>query len=147
MSDKRRFANAGDASKELFDGFNDWCSAFSSHSLQSSYAIIAANWAVHSNAHAILSNIFAKLSMATITAFLVINPLLCRWMILLYKKRCNFTDQNKKQWEVEFNETEKESSCWPYTKLIEILGESLRALKTWAPIISGILFIFSLFIF
>lgn len=146
MSDKRRFNNVGEASKELFDGFNEWCSALSSHSLQAAYAIIAANWAVHGNAHAILTNIFAKLSMATTIAFLGLNLLGSRWMILLYKERCEYANNNKKQWEKEFHEAETAPSSWPYTKSIENIGFALRILKTWAPVIAGLLFILSLFL-
>lgn len=145
MFDNRRFKNVGEASKELFEGFNKWCSVLSSHSLQAAYAIIAANWVVHGNANAILDNIFAKLSMAITIGFLGLNLLGARWMTVLYKKRCEYANENKEQWEKEFEEAAQVTSSWPYTKLIENLGFWLRLLKAWAPVIAGILFILSLF--
>jgi len=145
MADSRRFKDVGEASKELFDGFNEWCSALSSHSLQAAYAIIAANWAAYGNANAILNNTFAKLSMATTIAFLGLNLLGTKWMALLYEKRCEYANQNKERWEKEFEDVVAISSSWPYTKLIEGLGFWLRLLKTCVPVIAGGLFILSLF--
>ena len=83
--------------------------------------------------------------MAIIIGFLGLNLLCTRWMTLLYKERCEYANINKERWEKEFNEAATASSPWPYTKLIENLGFLLRMLKTWAPVIAGILFILSLF--
>ncbi len=145
MTDQRRFSKPGDAWQELFDGFNEWGATLSSHGLQAAYALIAANWAVHGNARAILDNIFAKLSIAMIICFLGLNLLGDWWMVLLYENRLKYADDDKDRWEKEFQDAAKEKSSWPYTKLIENLGLWLRILKTLAPVIAGILFILSLF--
>lgn len=146
LSNNRRFETAGEAAKELFDGFNDWCGALSSYSIQVAYAILAANWAVHGTANAIWNNIFAKLSMALVILFLGLHLLGIRWMALLYKNRSEYANTNKQRWEEEFHDLEKINSPWPYTECIQKLGLCLRILKTWAPVIGGALFILSLFI-
>ena len=146
MSNNRRFQNSGEASKELFNGFKDWCSALATYSLQTAYAIIAANWAVHGVTNTILNNLFAKLSIGTIIGFLGLNLLCTGWMALLYQNRSDYTDEDRERWENEFKEAAKKPSPWPYTKLIQGLGLSLRILRTLTPIIAGLFFILSLFL-
>ena len=64
-----RFESAGEAAKELFDGFNVWSGGVSTYGAQTSYAIIAANWAVYGSADKILSNKLAVFSMIIIILF------------------------------------------------------------------------------
>ena len=97
LTNNRRFETAGDASKELFDGFNDWCGALSSYSVQTAYAILAANWAVHGTANAILNNIPAKLSMVVVILFLGLHLLGLRWMALLYKNRSEYANVDEER--------------------------------------------------
>jgi len=37
-SKKRRFENAGEASKELYNGFNEWCSILTKHSIEAAFS-------------------------------------------------------------------------------------------------------------
>jgi hypothetical protein len=125
----RRFANVGDASKELFEGFNDWSATVSSYGMHMAYALIAANWAVYGNAKAILQNTFAKISVAIVIFFLVLN-LLCTWiMTRAYSKRCDYADKNKKRWSEEFEREIDLPSDWPYTKFIAKLGDFMRLIS------------------
>ena len=141
----RRFDKAGDATKELFDGFNKWSATVSNYGLHMAYAVIAANWAVYGDAQAILSNLWAKFSVAIVVSFLGLN-LLCAWLMTWqYAKRCEYADEDKARWSREFNSEYTSSSAWPYTKFIEGLGDFIRLLKAWAPIIAGIVFILGLF--
>ena len=64
-NDSSEFTSAGEALKKLGQDFNDWCSIFTTHSIQAAYAIIAANWAVHRTTDAILNNSFADINSQT----------------------------------------------------------------------------------
>jgi hypothetical protein len=141
----RRFSNAGDAVKELFEGFNDWSATVSSYGIQMAYAVIAANWAVYGDAQAIIGNIWAKYSIAIVISFLGLN-LFCTWLMTsLYDKRCAYADVDKARWSSEFEREKISPSAWPYTKFIEKLGKFMRLLKVWTPIVGGIVFIIGLF--
>lgn len=141
----RRFANAGDAAKEIFEGFNDWSATVSSYGMHMAYAIIAANWAVYGDAQAIIGNLWAKFSVAIVISFLGLN-LFCTWlMTILYTQRCEYADESKARWSNEFQRENTTSSAWPYTKSIERLGGFIRLLKVWAPIVGGIVFLLGLF--
>ena len=122
-STSRRFSNAGDAVKELFEGFNDWSATVSAHGMYTAYAIIAANWAVYGDAQAIIGNLWAKSSIAIIISFLGLN-LFCTWLMTkCYAKRCEYADENKARWSSEFEREKISPSAWPYTKFIERLGD------------------------
>ena len=144
-SQSRRFSSAGDAVKELFEGFNEWSVTVSSYGIHMAYAVIAANWAVYGNAQAIIGNLWAKSSIAIVISFLGLN-LFCTWLMTsLYAKRCAYADEDKTRWSSEFEREKTSSSAWPYTKFIDRLGKFMRLLKVWAPIIGGIVFIIGLF--
>ena len=144
VNNNRRFKNADEVTGQLNQDFNDWCSILTTHSLQASYAIIGANWAVHGTASNILDNSFSKFSMLLIIVFLVLNIFANSWMIHLHHRRFIYAEENTNRWKVEFNQS-KGKRYWPYTKLIENLGVVHRFLKTFIPIIAALLFILSLF--
>ena len=80
----RRFEKPGDASKELFDAFNEWSRAVGTYGVHTAYAVIAANWAVH-RGQGIMSNPWAKWSLGVAIAFRAIH-LVCTggitWLLL-----------------------------------------------------------------
>ena len=141
----RRFSNAGDAAAELITGFNDWSANISLYGMHMAYAVIAANWAVYGNAQTILSNPWAKYSVAIVILFLGLN-LFCTWLMTnSYAERCDYADDDKNRWANEFKNEDAKSSAWPYSKYIENLGDFIRFIKVWVPIVGGIVFILGLF--
>jgi len=143
----RRFENPGEAAKELFDGFNEWCEILTRHSIQATFAVIAANWAVHGSTESIIDNSLAKWSLGIAIAFLGINLLVAGWMSYLYNKRRKYADEDKERWEKEFQKAGEasKSTPWPYTDFIQGLGSFLRFFKVIVPFIAAILFVLSLF--
>jgi preprotein translocase subunit SecG len=140
----RRFDDAGEALKEVEQAFDDWCSILTSHSLNATYAVIAANWAVHGNHQAILHNGWSKSSMTVALVFLGLNLLMTWWMSRLHDEQSSYAGRDPKRWEKEFKE-KSEDPYWPYTKWITNVGRALRALKVWMPIIAALFLIISLF--
>ena len=142
----RRFVSAGDAVKELFEGFNRWSASVSSYGMHMAYAVIAANWAVYGDAQAIIANGWAKFSVAIVITFLGLN-LFCGWLMTWqYAKRCKYADEDRNRWSDEFEKENTSPSAWPYTSFIERLGDFIRLLKVWAPLAAGILFVLGLFL-
>ena len=141
-NDQSVFITAGEALKKLGQDFNDWSSILTTHSVQASYAIIAANWAVHSDANAILVNCYSKWSLVI---FLGLNLLCTQLMIRMHYRQYIYAEKDSERWQKEFKETRGKRTYWPYTKNIEHLGVFMRWLKVWAPVISAFLFIISLF--
>ncbi|MCK4825384.1 hypothetical protein KA005_57080, partial [bacterium] len=101
--------------------------------------------AVYGDAQAILGNLWAKSSVAIVISFLGLN-LFCTWLMTkCYAKRCEYADADKARWSTEFERENTLSSAWPYSKFIEQLGDFIRFIKVWAPIVGGIIFIIGLF--
>lgn len=155
MSNRRRNENAGDYANEIFDSYNAWSAGLGTYSVQAVYALIAANWAVHTNASGILGNVFAKFSIIVAVVFLGLNILATGLISRLCNKRVEHSEDCDR-WDREFKETQdipegttgkrkKELKAWPYTSLIQNVGSFIRILKIWAPVLAGVLFILSLF--
>ncbi len=142
---RRRFKNAGEAAAELFSGFNDWSAILTKHSIEAALAVVAANWAVHGTAGALLRNGWSKWSMAVAIAFLGLNLLLTGLMASRYNKQTGYADHDKDRWEREYEKAAGKASVWPYTRFIEVLGCVLRGLKVFVPLIAALLFVVSLF--
>lgn len=145
-SEKPRFASPGDALKVLSSDYNAWSELLTRRSVEISFALIGANWAVHGTADKILENDASKWSLILIMSFLGLNLLATKWMAWLLVRRFRYGEKNAERWKCEYNKTKGKVDPWPYTRAIERLASSLQNLKIWAPILSAVLFIASLFI-
>jgi hypothetical protein len=139
-----RFETHEAAIAQLNKDFNDWSAILTQNSVNASYAIIAANWAVHGSTGNILSNNAAKWSIGIVLLFLGANLLGSFLMSKLHYDQFLYAEQNPRKWEAEW-EAGKSLRYWPYTKGIEFLGVSIRRLKVSAPITACLFFIASLF--
>jgi len=141
----RRFTDSGDAFQEILDSWNTWSSAVGKYGVQTTYALIAANWGVHGSNTERISNTWSLASFAVAIAFLAIHLLSTYWVSLLYRQRVNYADENRERWNTEYLTENKNGTAWPFTKLIEWVGLVLLFLKAVIPVISGSLFIVSLY--
>jgi hypothetical protein len=140
-----RFENPKAAAQEVVSAFNDWSSMLTNRSIEASFAVIAANWAVYGSAAAILAKPFAKWSIIAVIVFLASNLLMEWLMCCLLFARSQYAERDHNQWQQEYDETKGTPDPWPYTEGIENLGHGLRVLKAFVPLIAAVLFIVSLF--
>lgn len=144
--DTSNFSSVGEGSKRLQDDFNAWSEMLTTRSIELSFAIIAANWAVHGNENNILNNFFAKWSILIIFVFLGVN-LMFTWLLSerLFARH-DYAEKNHESWKKEFENYKKEKNpIWPYTHFIEGSPKYLRHLKFLLPLLSASFFIKSLF--
>ncbi|OVE74484.1 hypothetical protein BVX94_00100 [bacterium B17] len=140
-----RFKTAGEALDRLGRDFNDWSEILTTRSIQAAYALIAANWAVHSSVDAILQNIWAKRSLVSVFVFLGLNLVLSYFITGSLYRQYYRAESNLDAWEKEYEKSNKQPSAWPYTKTSEILGAALRAIKVWMVVLATLFFLVSLF--
>jgi len=128
--------------KKLIERYNAWSAGLGGYSVHAAYAIIAANWAVHTKTESIIKNLFAAWSIGICVGFISINIFMV-WLITeLLNSRIKKAMQNVEWWQREFSR--RATTKWPYTWGIETLSLLLRLIKALAPITAGLLFILSL---
>lgn len=140
----RRLQSPGAAHDELTTGFNELSAALTTYSVYAVYAVIGANWAIHGTAQTLLSNQWAKWSMVIAIGYVAVHLTCVGCMTLLYRRRCDYADHDKKRWAREYANNAARGSPWPYTHLIQRLGGTMRAFHVLGPLASGALLIVSM---
>lgn len=140
-----RTKSSEDALDEVNDYYKTWTGMLTTRSLELSFAIIAANWAVHNNANAILNNIWSKLSILIILLFFGVNLIGSYIMGELLRICCSNAAKNPEKWKQEYEDPGIRPPNWPYTNGIVKLGLYLRIIKLLAPITASVCFLVSLF--
>ncbi len=135
------YADPQDALRFLGKRFDSWSLALSDRSLQLSYALVAANWAVFGSQDKILDSTFAKISLGLIVLYLALNLLLTRFIVWLLRRRFAYAEDDHVRWEAEYHEAIGKNDPWPSTKAIDGTSRVLREIRTWVPIGAGIAFI------
>jgi hypothetical protein len=139
------YASSDEALKAVKDDFLYWTGTLTDSSFELSLALIAANWAVFGSVQRILSNPRAKTSLGLIIATLAISLAGAKYVGELHDRRVKYAAQDVDRWEKECAAAYGTTSPWPFTIKIERLGRCLREVKTWLPLLAGILFLVALF--
>lgn len=135
------YDSAEDALKELAEAFNYWSSQVTTTSVQMCYAVIGANWVVFTSVGKILSNSWARASLATVLLALAVNLVsslgLAEWM----RRRFEKADKDRPGWDTEFKREKDKHGVWPYTVGVERMGIALRYVKVLLPLSSGLMLV------
>jgi hypothetical protein len=121
-----------------------WTGKLTDTSLQLSFAIIAANWAVFGSVAGVLASFWSKLSIALVIVALGFSLAAAKWMGELLRSRVGYAESDLSRWASEFKATSGKCDPWPFTSAIDSLGWGMRATKTWLPLIAGISFLIAL---
>ena len=141
-----RFANAGEATKELVEAFNAWSSILTKRSIEVAFAVIAANWAVYGGTREIITNLWARWSVVVALLFLGYNLVATWLMARRHWDRIELAESDHDSWKEACEQTAGTNDPWPYTKKIESLGHTMRSVKAFAPVVGAALFLLSLFL-
>ena len=138
------YGTPADALKAVHERYNYWTEKLTDSSFQLSLAIIASNWAAFGTVDKILSNNWAKLSLASVLLSLGINLVGTNVIGEQLRNRVLYAEGNTKRWQEEFEAAIGEQSSWPYTDNIDKVAKKLRWGKTWLPLLGGVLFLLAL---
>jgi hypothetical protein len=139
------YASSSDGLKAVKEDFLYWTGKLTDSSFELSLGLIAANWAAFGSVQKILSNIWAKSSLAIVIATLVLGLVGAKIMSELHRRRINYAGQDRSRWEKECAAALGRIDPWPFTKGIDVLGRCLREIKTWLPLLAGAFFLVALF--
>lgn len=126
------------------DDYLYWTGRVTDTSLQLSFAVIAANWAVFGSIDTILGNFWAKLSLALVIVGLGASLIAASVMGGLHARRVEYAESDAGRWQQEFENTSGKRDPWPFTSTIESVGYWQRAAKTWLPVAAGLSFFVAL---
>ncbi len=139
------YSDSTDALKAVREDYLYWTGRVTDSSLQLSLAIIAANWAAFGSVQKILSNRWSKYSLGLVIVTLGLNLFGAWWMGELHQHRIDYAGKDAGRWEKECAAALSHKGPWPFTRMIEYLGFSLRIIKAWFPLFAGALFLLALF--
>lgn len=143
----RRFKEPGDAARELHVHFGDWSSGQAKYALQLTFALMAANWALHGTTTAILDNRWATWSMVAAIAYLAVFHGLMSWLVRLSRRQHRYADADKRRWASEFAANAGAQSDWPYTPWMERVGTFMYWAHLVGPLLCGALLLCSVYNF
>jgi hypothetical protein len=140
----RLFASADEGTKAVREDFLYWTGKLTESSLQMSFAVIAANWAVFGSVQQVMNNFWAKASLSVVVTSVALSLVGAKHMGELHRRRAEYAVEDSERWEKEYAATLDGSEPWPFTNWIQLIGRVLRELKTWLPLVGGALFIIAL---
>lgn len=117
--------------------FDSWTKQLSDRSIELSYAIIGANWAVFGSTGKLLSSPYAKVSIVVSIFFLGLNLGLTSLIATLLRSRYAYAEDYSALWREEFESSKGKHCPWPSTKAIDNTASILRMARTWLPLIAG----------
>lgn len=148
---QRRVASTGalyespsEALKAVREDYLYWTEKLTDTSLQLSYAVIAANWAVFGSVDKLLSNLWSRLSMGLVVSALLLSVFGAKWMGELHRKQVDHAESDLERWDAEFKANAGKRVPWPFTNGIERLGRVTREMKAWLPLLAGMAFLIAL---
>jgi hypothetical protein len=138
------YESPSDALKAVRDDYLYWTEKLTDTSLQLSFAVIAANWAVFGSVDKLLSNFWSKLSIGLVIFALLLGVFGAKWMGELHRRQVDHAESDLTRWDAEFKANAGKRVPWPFTSAIEYFGRVMRELKAWLPLLAGIAFLIAL---
>ncbi|SPE27193.1 membrane hypothetical protein [Acidobacteriia bacterium SbA2] len=131
--------------KKVQTEYEYWTGKLTDTSMQLSYALIAANWAVFGSANSVLHNRYSKWSIALVLFALGVN-LFGSWLLgELHRARAVGAETRSSEWNLEWERYKGQTNPrWPFTRSIIAVGRTMRYIKVWFPLIGGGLFLIAL---
>jgi hypothetical protein len=139
-----RYPDPGAAQKDVQDDYEYWTGKLTDLSFQLSLAIIGANWAAFEKLDRILQNPWAKSSLSCVILGIAINLLGTKRLGELLRKRLKYAEADPGRWKREYVEAYGKAGHWPFTATTDGLARFLREIKTWFPLVAGLLFLIGL---
>src|SRR5262245_35782657 len=112
MTESRLFKDPSDGLKALHDGYERWTGLAASRSVEMSFGVLAANWAVYKSTEAIFKNWFAVGSVTVVIIFLAVNLLQTSLMAYAFARRHEYAEADRGRWKQEFEQAELRYSRW-----------------------------------
>ncbi|MGH7784539.1 MAG: hypothetical protein ACREO5_11940 [Candidatus Binatia bacterium] len=139
--DEKTFRNPAEGLQKLGESYDYWTGKITDLAFQTSLALIAANWAVISNAKIPWWGDRCLIGSILFSTLCLIVSVAGAWrMANLHSDRFAEAIANKASWKKQWEASENPDSKWPYTSEIERFGSSTTRFKVGILILALIFF-------
>jgi hypothetical protein len=123
------YASPAEALKKVCSEYEYWSGRLTEGTLQMSYAVIAADWAVFGSINGILDNFWAKMSLLMVIFGLAANLIGAWFLSEALRKRVEYGEADSPRWNREFTQYRESACAWPFTDPIQKVGGKMRLIK------------------
>jgi len=131
------YSTPAEATKAIQERYNYWTGKLNDVSLQLSFAVIAANWAVFKTTDGAIRNGWSRISIGIAIVGIAANLLATGWLGDALGDRVGYAESDLGRWESEYRTNTGEKTQWPYTDQIVARAKSARRIRIWIPIVGG----------
>jgi hypothetical protein len=135
------FESAKEALDKVQDTYDYWSGKLTDITLQISFALIGANWAIFNSVNGILGSYWSKASMVCVLLALVSNVIAALALSEMSNARVGYAEENLVRWEKEFKENTGKKVAWPFTDRINFVGTLMRFVRTALIVLGGVFLI------
>jgi hypothetical protein len=138
------YASPADATKAIQERYNYWTGKLNDVSLQLSFAVIAANWAVFKTTDSVIQNGWSRMSIAIAIAGIGANLLATWWIGDALGDQVGYAETDLARWESEYQTNTGKKTEWPFPERMVALAKLARRIRIWIPIIAGLVLLMGL---
>lgn len=138
------YNTASEGTKAVIADYLYWTGRVSEWSVQLSYSVLAANWAVFTTLNGIMSNVWSYLSVAVAVLNLFLMVIFAATLALLHLRQAKKAEHNLEIWEEEFRRATGKRDPWPFTTQIEFWGNVFLGVRAITPVLAAVLFFIAL---
>jgi hypothetical protein len=139
------YSTPAEATKAIQERYNYWTGKLNDVSLQLSFAVIAANWAVFKTSDGVIRNCWSKTSIGIAIVGIAANLLATWWMGEALGDRVADAESDLPRWQLEYQANTGKRTVWPFTKQIIVSAKLARHIRIWIPIAAGFALLIGLF--
>jgi hypothetical protein len=131
------YSTPAEATKAIQERFNYWTGKLNDISLQLSFAVIGANWAVFKTSDGAIRNGWSRLSIAIAIVGIGANLVATWWVGNELGRQADYAESDLGRWESEYRSNTGKQTEWPYTGQMVAVAKRARLIRIWIPISAG----------
>jgi hypothetical protein len=131
------YPTPAEATKAIQERYVYWTGKLNDVSLQLSFAVIAANWAVFKTTDGAIQNRWSKTSIAIAIVGIGANLLATWWIGNKLGDQVTYAESDLIRWESEYLSNTGRETAWPFTQKIVAVAKFVRFIRISIPIAAG----------
>lgn len=131
------YPTPADATKAIQERYIYWTGKLNDVSLQLSFAVIGANWAVFKTTDGAIQNGWSRASIAIAIVGIGANLFATWWIGNKLSDQVAYAESDLGRWESEYQSNTGRETEWPFTTQIVAVAKSVRFIRISIPVVAG----------